>query len=122
MPARLAGERRIALATSKPTVYAETILRHFGLRGHFAAVVGSEMDGRRTAKADVVRAALLAVPGHRRALMVGDREHDIQGARANAIPALGVAYGYGTPEELPAAGPLGIVSTVADLAAFFEEH
>ncbi len=113
----------LVLATSKPTVYAARIVAHFGIAEAFAAIVGSHLDGTRTAKAEVIAAALAAVPASdpTRTLMVGDREHDIIGARANGIAALAVGYGFGTAAELRAAAPDYHAATVADLALFFEE-
>ena len=97
---------RIALATSKPTVYAERILDHFALAPHFEHVVGSFLDGRRVAKTELVADALALLDGvpRERAVLVGDRRHDVAGARANGIAAIGVGYGYGTRAELVGAG------------------
>jgi phosphoglycolate phosphatase len=119
-----AGGRALVMATSKPTVYAERIARHFGIADEFAAIVGSHLDGTCTEKAEVVAAALATAAGcdPARAVMVGDREHDIMGARANGISALAVGYGFGTPAELRASAPDYHVATVAALAQFFEEH
>ncbi len=112
----VAGQHRIALATSKPTVYAERILAHFELTGYFTAIIGSYLDGRRTDKAEVIRDALLAVPDYGRVVMVGDRAHAVFGARANGIPVIAVAYGYATPEELRDAAPDAIADDVPHLA------
>ncbi len=114
--AEVTSQHHIALATSKPTVYAERILAHFELTGYFTAIIGSHLDGRRTDKAEVIRDALLAVPGYGRVVMVGDRAHDVFGARANGIPVIAVAYGYATPEELRDAAPDAIADDVPHLA------
>ena len=108
---------RLGLATSKPTVFAERILTHFGLAPHFECVVGSFLDGRRVAKAEVIADALAALPGIGRAhaLHVGDRRHDIDGARANGIGAIAVGWGYGSREELTSAGPQALVESVPAL-------
>ena len=97
---------RLLLTTSKPTVYAERILAHFALAEHFEHVVGSFLDGRRVAKAELVADALALLEGvpRERAVLVGDRRHDVAGARANGIAAIGVGYGYGSREELEGAG------------------
>ncbi len=93
------------VATSKPEVFARQILDHFDLARHFDGIYGSELDGRLSAKGELI-AHLLAEqelrPGG--TVMVGDREHDVLAARANGIPCLGVTYGYGTAEELDEAG------------------
>jgi phosphoglycolate phosphatase len=111
------GGVRLALATSKPTVYAERILAHFGLAEHFEHVVGSFLDGRRVEKAELVADALALLDGvaRERAVLVGDRMHDIAGARANGIAAIGVGYGYGTREELEGAGAERVAESVAVL-------
>ncbi|HOB12348.1 MAG TPA: HAD family hydrolase [Syntrophomonadaceae bacterium] len=111
------NSRRIPLgiATSKPTVYTETILRHFDLADYFRLVVGSNMDGTRVAKADVIQACLAEFGRESRALMIGDRRHDIEGARSNGIDSVAVAYGYGSVEELTQARPNYLVHTVEEL-------
>jgi phosphoglycolate phosphatase len=93
------------VATSKPHVFAKRIIDHFGLAGHFERVFGSELDGTRVRKDDLLAYALEqsgADPA--RALMIGDRSHDVVGAKANGMDAVGVTYGYGSREELIAAG------------------
>ncbi len=112
----------LAVASSKPEKFVLQILEHFNLRGYFKEIVGSEMDGSRTSKAEVVEEALrrLKLSGQReQVLMVGDKEHDILGARACGIECLAVDYGYGTREELEKAKPLKIVSSAWDIADFF---
>lgn len=108
--------RRLVLATSKPRVFAERILAHFDLTRRFAAVHGSELDGTRVHKTDLVP-WILAREGidAGTAVMVGDRRHDVLGARAAAIATIGVAWGYGSRIELDAAGAALVVDTVADL-------
>jgi phosphoglycolate phosphatase len=108
---------RLALATSKPTVYAERILAHFALAPYFEHAVGSFLDGRRAEKAELVADALALLDGvpRERAVMVGDRMHDIAGARANGIAAIAVGYGYGTREELEGAGAERVAESVTAL-------
>ena len=96
---------RMFVATSKPHVFARRIIDHFGLTPHFEHVFGSELDGTRVHKADLLAYALEqtgVAPSH--SLMIGDRSHDVLGAKANGIDAIGVTYGYGSAEELLAAG------------------
>ncbi|HDP95576.1 MAG TPA: HAD family hydrolase [Candidatus Aminicenantes bacterium] len=109
----------LVLATAKPTVYACRILEYFQLAGFFSVVQGSELDGRRTRKLEVVRDALKRVPPGP-AVMVGDRGSDIRGARANDISAVGVTWGYARPGELDAAAPDHIVSSIAQLNSLLE--
>ncbi len=97
--------RRMFVATSKPHVFAKRIIDHFGLAGHFEHVFGSELDGTRVHKADLLAYALEQTGvDASRALMIGDRSHDVNGAKANGIDAVGVTYGYGSREELITAG------------------
>lgn len=108
----------LAVATSKPEVYAKRILEHFGLASYFHFIGGSTMDGSRCTKADVIVYVLeeLGIAhgcGH--VLMVGDRHHDVEGAAAGHVPCLGVLYGYGSREELEQAGAVGICETVREL-------
>jgi phosphoglycolate phosphatase len=114
-----AAEVRLAVASSKPTVFVERILEHFGLRPHFEAVVGSELDGSRIHKHDVIVEALaqLGDPHRDATVMVGDREHDMRGATEAGLVAIGVAWGYAAEGELEAAGAAIVVATPADLLA-----
>ncbi len=96
----LASGRRAAVTTSKPEPFARTILEHFGLSQYFTAIVGSALDEKtRATKAEVVAQALEMLKPER-ALLVGDRCHDVEGAHVNRLPCLGVLYGYGSREEL----------------------
>lgn len=93
------------VATSKPTIYATKIIDHFGLSDRFRAVYGSELDGTRSEKGDLVRYVAdteRLVPGD--GVMVGDRKHDVLGARQVGMRSVGVLYGFGTREELDQAG------------------
>ena len=110
---KAAGVRCI-LATSKPETYAVQILEHFGLMSWFDRVAGATMDEKRTRKADVIAYALEGIPADSRVLMVGDREHDILGAKANGLDSVGVLYGYGSREELEAAGATYIAVTAEE--------
>ena len=106
------------LATSKPEHYAVQILEHFGLDSYFSCVAGATMDEKRTNKADVIAYALQKSGKTGSAVMVGDRRHDIEGAKANNLPAIGVLYGYGSREELETAGADWIAETPEDLLKF----
>jgi phosphoglycolate phosphatase len=113
-----AGQRLI-VATSKPTVYARRILEHFQLGAYFTQVVGSELDLSRTDKAQIIADILAAYPDVAReaVVMVGDREHDVIGARAHDLDAIGVTYGYGSLAELRAAGASAVAESVAELGS-----
>jgi phosphoglycolate phosphatase len=110
--------KHLAVATSKPMYFAQIILNHFHLAEYFDLVVGSEMDGTRSNKAEVIEFALSKLPEEttRTVLMIGDRMHDILGARKNHLESVAVAYGYGTTEELLGVFPTYLVQTVTDLA------
>jgi len=112
---RQAG-KQIALATSKPTVFARQILVHYDIMQYFDVVIGSELDGRRVKKAEVVACALeecgCAIEN---AVMVGDRHHDIVGGRDNGLGTIGVLYGYGDRTELEEHGADLICETVSAL-------
>jgi len=97
--------RRLFVATSKPGVFAERIIDHFGLRRHFERVFGSELDGTRVDKTDLLEYALTTTSvDPARTVMIGDRRHDVIGARNNGMSAIGVLYGYGSKDELMEAG------------------
>ena len=109
--------KALAVATSKPQGYSEQILKHFGLAGYFDQIAGASMDQSRSRKADVIRYALSLLPSAdpRTTIMVGDREHDVLGAREVGLPCVGVLYGYGNRSELEAAGAFQIAEDVAAL-------
>jgi len=110
---------RLAVVTSKPEVFAARIVTHCGLDDLFDDVVGSELDGRRSAKAELVAHALDRLGGvdPAGAAMVGDREHDVWGAVACGVAAVGVAWGYGDPAHLVAEGAVAVVDKPDDLPA-----
>ena len=104
--AALAGKAAsIHVVTSKPTPFAIRIVEHFAIDHHFDAVYGSHLDGRLGDKIELI-ADVLAREGIEpaRAVMIGDRKFDMLGAKNHGIRALGVLWGYGTKEELLAAG------------------
>lgn len=116
--------KTIVLATSKPTVFAEIILKHFGLRSYFDCVVGSELDGTRVKKGDVIAYALeeIGVTDKSKVVMIGDRDNDILGAKENGLDCIGVLYGHGSREELELAGADRIVETVEELSSSLSQY
>jgi phosphoglycolate phosphatase len=114
-----ASGRSLWVVTSKPTVYSVTIIEHHGLRSYFREVHGSELNGDRTDKGELIR-HVLETEGlpPRDVMMVGDRSHDVLGARANGVACVAVGWGYGSVEELTAAGPDAIVGSTAELLAY----
>ena len=106
------------LATSKPEHFAVQILDHFGLARYFDCVAGATMDEKRTSKADVIAYALEKAGASGRTVMVGDRKHDILGAKAHGLDSIGVLYGYGSREELETAGAAYIAETAEEILKF----
>lgn len=111
---------KLAVASSKPEIYVKKILEHFHLAKYFDVIVGSELDGRRTDKEEVISEALSRLfPNNNidydNTVMIGDRKFDIIGAKNNKLVSVGVSYGYGSIEELKEEKPDYIVRTVAEL-------
>ncbi len=109
---------QLFLATAKPTIFAKQILVHFQLDQYFTEMYGSELTGERTHKADLI-AYILEQENLDAAecIMVGDRQYDIMGARANGIETIAVNYGYGTASELVQAQPIVQISQFHELIA-----
>lgn len=108
---------RVLLCTTKPQVYAERIVAHFGLAAFLDGVYGTSLDGRLDDKADLM-AHLLARENldGRDCLMIGDRRHDMRAARRNGARTMGVLWGYGSHEELVEAGAETLLATPADFS------
>lgn len=123
VPALLAALRaqgaRLLLATGKPQPYARRILEHFGLLDFFALVGGATFDGAISSKAAIIGTLLPQLSAAERAscVMIGDREHDVAGARAHGLPCIAVGYGFGSAAELRACCPAYQVRSVAELHA-----
>jgi phosphoglycolate phosphatase len=113
----LAQLYRLAVATSKPLAFAEPLLSTLELRPCFAAVAGPDLSVRGESKAVTIASSLEMLGNPKRALMVGDRSHDIVGAHAHSLPSIGVTWGIGSTEELQAAGAGYIVDVPAHLPA-----
>ena len=113
------NDKTLGVASSKPEVYVRQILEHFQIAHYFTEIVGSELDGRRTDKAEVIEEALhrMHLEEERdKVVMVGDRSHDVLGAIRCGLQCVGVSYGYGSREELEEAGAVYIAECVEDLA------
>jgi phosphoglycolate phosphatase len=107
----------LALASAKMIDMGETTLEHFGLRDRFDVVAGTLADGLPRTKGQIVGDALAALgnPDPSRVAMVGDRLHDIEGARDQGCIAVAVSWGFAEPGELDAHAPDHLVETPADL-------
>lgn len=110
--------KTLILATSKPQPYTDKIMDNFNLKKYFDFVAGSNMDGTRSKKAEVIEYALEScnITDRSRAVMVGDRMHDIIGAKSAGIESIGAEYGYGDYDELNHAGATFIIKSVGELS------
>lgn len=110
--------KTLAVATSKPEGFSRQILDHFELSQYFDRIAGASMDRSRSRKADVIRYALEGLSADpATTVMVGDREHDVLGAKELGLPCVGVLYGYGDRPELEAAGAAAIAADPVELLA-----
>jgi phosphoglycolate phosphatase len=109
------------VATSKPTFFAEQIVKYYGISHHFKAVIGSNLDGTHTDKKEIIQTILDQLPGVNPSeiLMIGDRKFDIIGAKHHAIDCASVTFGYGSIEELQAEQPAYIINTIEELKRLF---
>ncbi|WP_299955331.1 HAD hydrolase-like protein [uncultured Modestobacter sp.] len=105
----------LAVATSKPEPFALRILTHVGLLSQFASVHGATLDGAVRHKEQVVAAALAAHPDGERPVLIGDRSHDVLGARVHGLPCIGAGWGPAPPGELATAGAAAVAATPADV-------
>ena len=107
----------LVLATSKPERFAKIILDYFDLTKYFDYVCGASFDSSRSKKGDVISYALSTAKVNLcdKIIMVGDRKHDVIGARKNGIDTIGVLYGYGDESELNESGAKFVVSTISEL-------
>ena len=115
-----ASGKKVVLATSKPQEFAEIILKHFQIDRYFDVVAGATMDGTRSKKTDVILYALATcgIEDKSQVVMVGDREHDIIGAKNAGLDSIGVLCGYGDREELETAGATHVVEKIEDVWEF----
>lgn len=109
--------KTLIVATSKPEAFTLEILRHFSLLQYFDFVSGATMDDTRNKKADIIRYALETcnITDKSSAVMIGDRKHDIIGAKENGLDSIGVLFGYGDRKELSDAGATFIAATAAEV-------
>ena len=109
----ISHQKQLYIATSKPTHFAKPILEHFNLAHYFNDIIGSNLDGTRTDKAEVIATVISEHQlDPKQTIMIGDRKHDIIGAQKNNIDSIGVLYGYGDQEEIKDASPTHTIATV----------
>lgn len=112
-----AAGKHLYIATSKPEPFAKQIAEYFEFASYFDGIVGSTLDEKITGKGQVISLVLeqIGVAGMGKTVMIGDREHDVNGAKENQLPCIGVLYGYGDRPELEAAGAVEICESVEAL-------
>ncbi|EEM71906.1 MULTISPECIES: HAD family hydrolase [Bacillus cereus group] len=105
------------IATSKPTIFAEQVIEHFQLTNYFEDIIGSNLDGTRIKKEEIIAHILQTNEelNKEEIVMIGDRKHDIIGANQNGIASIGVLYGYGSETELTEVGATHIAIDVKEL-------
>ena len=107
---------KLIIATSKPTKFSNIILNNFNLTPYFDVIVGSNMNGTRCTKGEVIKHVVEKYKiDPNEAVMIGDRKYDMIGARQNNMDSIGVTYGYGSREELKEEEPTYIVDNVMDI-------
>ncbi len=113
----------LAVATSKPEKFAVRIIEHFGLAPYFTVVCGATMDSSRSKKGDVIAYTLgqLGITDKSSVLMIGDRHHDIEGAKENGLASAGVLWGFGDEAELKNAGADAIAHSMDELVKIVTE-
>lgn len=103
------------VATSKPEVTAIEVLEHFHLAEYFDRICGASLDEGRETKEDVITYLLAQIGAPEQAIMVGDTDYDVIGAKAHGIPTIGVTWGYGETEAMQAAGAVALADTPEEL-------
>ncbi len=110
--------KKLALATSKPHIFAKEVLKSFNLTEFFDIIVGAEFDGTRNDKADVIKEVLKQSQEYKNAVMVGDRKHDVEGARKNGVDFIGVSFGFAPEGEFEQFGVDKIADSMKELLEF----
>ncbi|XXM72491.1 HAD family hydrolase [Lysinibacillus sphaericus] len=107
----------LAVATSKPTVFAVEILKYFNIDHFFSLITGSNLDGTRTSKTEIIEYVIRELNEEERSsfVMIGDRKHDIIGAKNTGIDSIAVTYGYGSFEELSQSEPTYLARDAAGI-------
>lgn len=106
---------KLALATSKPHIFAREVLKSFDLMQYFDILVGAEFDGTRNDKAEVIKEVLKQAVEYKNPVMIGDRKHDIEGAKKNGLPCIGVSFGFAPEGELEECGAIAIADDMNNL-------
>ncbi len=110
------AKKNLIVATSKAEIYAKQILKNLGISDYFSYICGSTLDGSRSKKGQIIQHILATNNlSAQDSIMIGDKSHDIIGAKETGIDSIGVLYGYGSFEELQKAGATYIVKTIPEL-------
>ncbi len=104
---------RLGVVTGKPARFTEKILEHFGLNRFLAALACADAEGGKAEKETLVRRAL--PEDYKEAWIVGDRRFDMEGGIKAGVHTLGVAYGYGSEQELEESGAEKIAHTPREI-------
>ena len=112
------ADKKIALATAKPTYFAKIILDHFNISKYFNVVIGSHLTGTRTEKKEIIHEVKdqMGLPLGENCVMIGDREYDIIGGKHHEMYTIGVSYGYAKQGELDLIQPHFIVHSPLEIA------
>lgn len=107
----------LCVATSKPTVFAKRIIKHFNLDKYFSIIVGSNLDGTRVQKSEIISWVInkMEIKNRNEVLMIGDRKYDIVGAKSCYLDSVGVLYGFGSKDELLESNPTYMANNILDL-------
>lgn len=109
---------KMAVATSKATVFAEKMMEHYNIAKYFDLIIGCELDGRRSEKPEIITCILdkLDVERKTKPIMIGDRKFDILGAKAHGMSSIGCLWGYGDEAELTGAGATYLLKSPNEIA------
>lgn len=112
-----AAGKTLLIASSKPEVFIKQILNYFDISSYFTSIAGATLNSRRSQKSEIIAYVLkeAGIQNTNRAIMVGDRKYDVEGAKANGLPAIGLLLGFGSKEELEEAGATAIAKDFKDL-------
>lgn len=121
--AALHQTKALYLATSKPEKFAKEIIENLGFSNYFSGIYGADLEGKRSAKSDVLAYALSETNAVKEeAVMIGDRQHDVLGAKNNGLASIGVLYGFGDREELKIAGADAIIQHPQELLSLLDKE
>lgn len=113
----------LGLASSKPEIFCKKILDYHGISDCFAYITGSDIEGKRKDKADVIRAAMERASANiQDTVLIGDTRFDVQGAKQTGITCYGVTYGFGTRKELEENGADAVFDSLPELEVYLAEH